>query len=575
MTKQKWAVVTGAAAAVAAALVAYRQRAAVWQRVLGLPPTRNEVDRETDVRVAMADGLALATDVYRPRGGGRHPTVLIRTPYGRGVFVTTLPAQRMAERGYNVVAQDCRGRGGSDGVFEPYVNEASDGKATIEWIREQPWSDGQVGMWGHSYVGYVQWAAASTGVAGLKALVPSITSALLSRSNQGAVRLEMTLRWLYMLELLQDASLGNLGNTLRLLNPAEQDRVVLEACEHLPLRTADEQVVGKPVSFYRTWMAQEGSDSPYWRAVDFREEVQHLDMPIQLISGWYDIFLDGLLDDYAALVAAGRQPYLTIGPWQHQAVGNNLVALQEGLAWFDAHLKGEQGRLRAQPVRLYVMGAKEWRAYAAWPPPGEKRTFYLQADGQLGAEMPAAGSPPDTYVYDPAQPTPNVGGALLGMRAGAHDNRGLEARDDVLTYTSAPLITPLEIIGPVEVVLFVRSNREHTDFMARLCDVQPDGRSLNVCDGFVRLEPGDGEPQPDGSLRIVIRLSPTAQRFQPGHRVRLQVSSGAHPRIARNPGTGESLVGSTAMVTQAQTVFHDAERPSALIVAVVGEMGTA
>jgi putative CocE/NonD family hydrolase len=178
-------------------------------------------------------------------------------------------------------------------------------------------------------------------------------------------------------------------------------------------------------------------------------------------------------------------------------------------------------------------------------------------------------SRPDQYTYDPADPTPNVGGALLSRHAGAHDNRQLEARADVLTYTTAPLTEPLEIIGPIQLTLYVQSGQAYTDFVGRLCDVQPDGRSLNICDGFFRVEPGQARRISDGTLCIEMALAPTAYRFQPGHCLRLQIASGAHPRIARNLGTGESLIRETKMVTAEQTLFHDQAHPTALTLPVL------
>jgi hypothetical protein len=242
-----------------------------------------------------------------------------------------------------------------------------------------------------------------------------------------------------------------------------------------------------------------------------------------------------------------------------------LADVREGLDWFNAKLKGDDEAIRPYPVHLYLQGADKWLGYESWPPPTEPSLFYLQTMGQLATSKPAAGSPPDPYRYDPADPTPNLGGALLSTEAGQVDNRPLEARPDVLTYTTEPLTAPLTVIGHVRLQLYVRSSLEHTDFYGRLCDVQSDGRSLNVCDGLFRVQPGRGEPQPDGSLCIEVDMWATAYQFQPGHRLRLQVSSGAHPRISRNLGTGELLMHGTTVQAAEQTIFHDPEHPSALL----------
>jgi putative CocE/NonD family hydrolase len=344
-----------------------------------------------------------------------------------------------------------------------------------------------------------------------------------------------------------------------------EDRTVARGYNHLPFSTLDEAVLGRPVPVYRTWIEHTGPDDAFWRAIDYRPQVKDVTIPIHLVAGWYDIFLDGQMADYATLVAAGRIPYLTVGPWTHMDPELPGETLRAGLDWFDAHLKGKPGRLRSKPVRLYVMGANEWREYESWPPPADETPYFLHHGGWLSPERPSADSPPDRYRYDPADPTPGIGGALLSIHAGPRDNRPLEARPDVLTFTTEPLIEPLEIIGPLRLRLYVRSNREYTDFTGRLCDVQRDGRSLNISDGFFRVRPGKGQRQSDGSLLIELELSPTAYRFRPGHRLRLQVASGAHPRIARNPGTGEYNLHSSEMVAADQELFHDEARPSALI----------
>jgi len=215
-------------------------------------------------------------------------------------------------------------------------------------------------------------------------------------------------------------------------------------------------------------------------------------------------------------------------------------------------------------VRLYILGADEWREMEAWPPPNPTTRLFLQPHGLLSPEPPAD-SPPDRYRYDPADPTPNLGGGLLFPPAGPVDNRPLEARPDVLVYTTPPLKQDLEVIGPVRLQLYVRSSLAHTDFFGRLCDVHPSGRSINICDGLFRIEPGKGERLPDGTLRIEVDMWATACRFRRGHRLRLLVASGAHPRWARNLGTGEPAATATRMAVAEQEVYHDPEHPSALL----------
>ena len=544
---------------------AFLKRRRLIAHLLQLSPPQNKVQRQNNMRIAMPDGIHLIADLYRPVGLATAPTVLIRTPYGRN-SLNPFFASLFAERGFNVVCQDVRGRFSSEGAFEPYVHEAADGEATLAWIAEQAWSNGRIGMWGQSYVGFVQWAAASTGTPHLHALLPAVTQANLGGPNEaGFIWLDRTLRWILLLEAMMDQTLPiwqKIG--LSYYAPMQNSRVQA-GWEHLPLATADEAVLGHPQPFYRTWAAHFQADDPYWQAVDLRRIVPEVGLPVHLVAGWYDIFLNGQLRDYAALRQAGHQPYLTIGPWTHMDQQGMAGAVQAGIAWFTAKLKGDAEAIRPNPVRIYLQGANQWLDYESWPPPAQQRSFYLQASGRLATTQPSPESRPDQYRYDPANPTPNLGGALLSIEAGQVDNRPLEARPDVLTYTTEPLSEPLTVIGHVRLRLYVRSSLEFTDFYGRLCDVQPDSRSLNICDGLFRVQPGRGEPQPDGSLLVEVDMTATAYQFQTGHRLRLQVSSGAHPRISRNLGTGDPIMHGTAMHAAQQIIYHDPEHPSALI----------
>ncbi|MCB8925927.1 MAG: CocE/NonD family hydrolase [Ardenticatenaceae bacterium] len=564
-SKTNWTQLLFALAAVGGG-IAYLKRRQLIARLLKLPPPQYEVANEAGLSITMPDGVKLVADVYHPVGLKTAPTILTRTPYGRksmNSFFATL----FAERGFNVVAQDVRGRFDSEGHFEPYVNEAADGEATLAWIAEQPWSNGRTGMWGQSYVGFVQWAAASTGSPHLHAMLPAITQSNLGGpTDQGFMWLDRTLRWILLLDAMTNDSLP-LWEKLGLSYYApEQNKRVAPGWSQLPLSAADEAVLGRSQDFYQTWAQHFAPDDPYWQAVDLRRNVPEIDVPMHLVAGWYDIFLQGQLADYAALRAAGHEPYLTIGPWTHMAFPGMLAAVREGLAWFSAKLQGDAGAIRPYPVQIYLQGADKWLGYESWPPPArQEAAFYLQSLGQLSTVEPPVDSSPDEYRYDPADPTPNLGGALLSTEAGPVDNRSLEARPDVLTYTTEPLTEPLTVIGHVRLRLYVRSSLEYTDFYGRLCDVHEDGRSLNVCDGLFRVQPGRGEPQPDGSLLVEVDMTATAYQFQPGHRLRLQVSSGAHPRISRNLGTGEPVMHGTDMYAADQTIYHDPDHASALI----------
>ena len=570
---------TAAATLTGAAAFALRRRA--FALALRVRPPQFAVRVEHNVPVAMPDGVRLATDIYRPVGVERGPVVLIRTPYTRGgmaVHPDVFFANRFAERGYFVVCQDVRGCGDSEGEFEPFVHEAADGRATAEWIVAQPWCDGNIGMWGESYVGYTQWAAAAAGAPGLKALFPVITSARLIEFPAQGLHLDTLLRWLFVLDGLASPDANMIEKLRRSGDVAYQDRALGGAFMHLPLATVDEAAFRHPVAFYRRAAGESDPGAAYWQEIDHTPAVAAAP-PAHIVSGWYDVFLPASLADYAAQVAAGKRPALTVGPWTHLDSRLSFDTFRHALAWFDAHLAGDRSALDgADPVNVYVMGEKRWRSFPAWPPAGFTVRWFLGGMGAAKAgtlypDNPPPTSLPDRYRYDPANPTPSLGGPLLATKAGPKDNRPLETRADVLTYTSLPLSEKLTIIGPVQLELFVESSTPYTDFFGRLLDVHPDGRSVNLCEGHVRLHPAavaaagvhdHGVRQADGSLRLVIDLGATAHQFPRGHRIRLHVCSGAHPRIARNLGTGDPLHEGTRMVPADQTV-HDAAHPSALV----------
>ncbi len=521
-----------------------------------LPPAlTSDLGVEKDLPAAMPDGVVLLADRYFPRGVDRPPVVLVRTPYGRrsfGVF-----GRIFAERGYQAVIQSLRGTFGSGGRFE-FRDERDDGRATLDWLSRQDWFGGRVGMYGPSYLGFAQWAVAAGAPDFLRALVVPIatSSRRASLHEGGAFHLDFALTLAHTLAHQE-------GPTWRMLSHRLRERAQLApAFAHLPLGEADRVAVGRRVPYFHDWLEHTEADDPYWRAMDHSGEMSAVTAAVHLVGGWYDCYLSRQLADFQALRRAGRRPYLTIGPWAHTDAGVMGAGLREALAWFDAQLRDDRSRLRDRPVRVFVMGAKRWLDLADWPPPSTPTRYQLQPAAALATEPPAE-SAPDRYVYDPASPTPAVGGAVIGRHAGPRDNRGLEARPDVLVYTSAPLDRDLELIGPVAAELHVRSSLPHTDFFVRLCAVAPAGRSTNLCDGLVRLTPGHPASGEDGTRLVRIELSPTAIRLPRGHRLRVLVTSGAHPRFARNPGTGEPLATATALVPAQQEVFHDPGHPSA------------
>jgi putative CocE/NonD family hydrolase len=532
-------------------------------RLAKLPPAQTyDLVTERDLKVPMPDGVTLLADHYAPQGQSNLPTILIRSPYGREIGSLLGPI--FAERGFQVVVQSNRGTFGSGGKFDPFGDEKDDGLATITWLKQQSWYAGKLAMFGPSYLGYVQWSLAEAAADELGALAIQVsTSEFREHSYPGETfALQTMLQWSHLMSYQE--------KPFAALRRMVAERKLKPIYQHLPLNEVDKLATGDSVHFFQDWLVNAKPDSKYWRERDFSYTLNDVKTPIYFTTGWYDIFLPWTIRDYCALRAAGQQPFLTIGAWQHTSLGLMGTALREGIPFFRAYLLGDKSQLRQKPVRIYVTGAKEWREYDDFPVPNtQQRRWYLQPKGQLAQFVPPD-SPPDTYRYDPANPTPSLSGPALMDDSSPKDNSKLEARSDVLTYTTETLAKDVEVIGIVRVELCVKSSLQHTDFFARLCDVDERGRSMNVCDMIYRVAPNHPATEADGTRRIVLDLWATAHRFKAGHQIRLQVSSGAHPRFARNTGSGEPLATATQLIAADQSIYHDPQHPSSVFLPVVG-----
>jgi putative CocE/NonD family hydrolase len=530
-----------------------------------LPPAQTyHVVVERNLPVPMRDGTLLLADHYYVVQRHNAPTILVRSPYGRASIWALLFARPFAERGFQVLIQSCRGTFGSGGTFDAFRNEQRDGLDTLGWLQKQPWFSGAFATMGPSYLGLVQWAIASQAGELLKAIAVQITSSeFRSLTYPGeSFGLDTALTWIQLLAHQEDSFLR------RLLGARQRAKEKQAAAMHLPLRDTDRIVAGKTVGFYQGWLEHNAPGETWWKPVDFSDTVGAVTAPVNLVGGWYDILLPHILADYTRLRQAGNRPYLTIGPWAHTSPAEFPFVLRESLAWFQTHLLGQQGLLREAPVRVFVMGRNQWKDLPDWPPPGyTAQRWFLQPGNALALQPPTA-SQPDHYRYDPAHPTPAVGGSSLSQNTGPQDNRALEARKDVLVYTSLVLDQDIEVIGPLCAELFVQSSLEHTDFFVRLCDVDPKGKSINISDGLLRLRPGQPTVGDGGVWKISVDLWATAHCFQKGHRIRVQVAGGSHPRYARNTGSGEPLASATTLIAADHTVYHDVQHPSALILPV-------
>jgi putative CocE/NonD family hydrolase len=527
------------------------------------PPGTRDISVERDLGAKMADGAVLLADRWFPtRPSGDVPTLLIRTPYGRRIMG---PLGRLfAERGYQAVIQSCRGTFGSAGAWEPLRHERSDGHATLSWVAGQPWFDGRLVTWGASYLGMTQWAVAADPPDFLKAMALDVTAANAREAfvfPGGSFALEMALSWAYQIKHQE------LGFRTVLRTQLDSAKVVARAAEVLPLGQADTAAVGEAVPAYQSWLEHSEPGDPWWDVTDFSRQLDRVP-PASFVGGWYDLFLAAQVADYEAVRRSGRSARLTIGPWNHSSPGLVGETVRDGLSWFDEQLGKRQGGERA-PVRVFVMGRNRWEEFSLWPPAGEEQRWYLGSERTLVPE-PGPERAPDRFHFNPHDPTPAVGGAsLLAGTSGPKDQRRREARRDVLTYTGPVLREDLTVIGPVSATLFVRSSLEHTDFFVRVCDVDHKGKSTNISDGIIRLSPSSVIRDPDGVSRLEIAMWPTATTFKVGHRLRVQVSSAAHPLYARNSGTGEPMATGSFLRSADQEVFGGGARPSSVALRVV------
>jgi len=562
-----------------------------WRAQLSRP--EHEVVIERKVMARMRDGVELAADVFRPRVEQKVPTVLVRTSYDRWASALQY-GQTLARRGYAVVAQDVRGRFDSGGKFEPMRHETEDGSDTLDWIAAQPWSDGKVGMIGGSYLGFVQWAAAKSKNPHLTCIVPEVAppDPQYNIPYLGGVFLMSSVWWARVID-----DMGNLGGGAKL------DWMAKLAT--LPLSDLD-QAFDLKATFLDDWLAHPPHD-PWWEPQSYQGDYAQLDVPALNLSGWYDGDQPGAPMNYVGMRAHGaserarRGQVLLMGPWTHffnstTHIGDSdfgkdaLIDLDAvTLRWFDHYLKGiDNGVEREDPVLVFVMGENQWHREKDWPLPQTKWTkLFLGGPGKAntrdggGTLLPAPekGSPPDHFAYDPMRPSDEkVDFDDLSGGQATEDIAHRPDQEDVLDFTSAPLANAIELTGPLRAVLSVSTDARDTDFTAALERIAPDGRVTAMCGGIQRLRYRSGYAREDfatpGELSTLeIDLWSTSQRLQRGTRLRVVIGSNGFPGTARNLNTGEPDFSATKSVVAHQTVFHDAERQSYLLLPVIPRAG--
>jgi putative CocE/NonD family hydrolase len=546
-----------------------------------------EVTTEKDAWIVMRDGVRLQADIYRPDAEGKFPIVLSRSAYGRAQGFVDGPFY--ARRGYAYVMQDVRGRGGSEGDWEPAVNEALDGYDTVEWCATQPWSLGAIGMTGGSYGGWVQWMAASQAPKGLKALVPLVSPPdpyFNFPYDHGAFMLAGSLWWAGVVRE-KDANLAETAD----LGPA---------LNVLPLSQVDDKYFGENIPFFDKWLEHDTYDD-YWKAISFHSKMDRIDLPVLHVSGWYDGDGIGTKLNYAAMMERGRKNQkLIFGPWPHALnISTTLAELDFGptaiidlqkttLRWFDHWLKGvENGIDKEPPVSLFVMGENRWEQADRWPPKNaEPQKWYLHSTGPansdnglgfLSTETPDD-EEPDRYTYNPLKEKVDeeIKVDVSQMTSGSLDIADECDEQDVLVYDSEVLEEPVTVLGPVSGRLYAATSAKDTDWVMILADVHPDGKVIYLCTGQMRAKFRDSWSEPKllkpGEVHAYdLDLWSTGIRFDKGHKIRVMVASTMFPRFDRNLNTGEPIANATRAVAANQTIYHDRSHASYILLPVVKE----
>lgn len=550
---------------------------------------------QQNVMVPMRDGTLLSTDIYIPKQPGKYPTILMRDCYDNGSDEASWEEGLMwAGRGYVFIHQDVRGRYDSEGSWYPYINEAQDGYDTQNWIGQQDWSNGTIGTYGGSYLATTQWKGAEFRSPFLKAIAPRVTPFNYYFDTAypgGALALGSRIGW----------ASGMGGRTGQGGNP-DWDQVIW----HLPLLTMG-AATSQDNPWWRDFVSHPVYDA-YWQVLDSEARLGEFDVPSLNIGGWYDVFLAGTLVSYTGMVQKARSEHarknqkLVIGPWPHASRPNFAYkGISFGPAavvdfdtlhvkWFDALLKGKNnGYLSEPPVSIFIMGENVWRHENEWPlARTQYTTYYLHGagnantrngDGTISTQKPARNEPVDEYTYDPKNPVPTRGGNLMFQPTppGPDDQAEVELRNDVLVFSTPVLDQDVEVTGPVWASIYAATSARDTDFTVKLVDVHPDGKVINVADGILRgrfyKNPTtftSSELLTPGAVNeFKINLWATSNLFKRGHRIRIEVSSSNFPKYDRNLNSGNNPTTDTQIVTANQTIYHNAQYPSNIILPII------
>lgn len=497
-------------------------------RVAGTPPPSTSYQVTRGIPIPMRDGVTLLADHYAP--ATPIGTLLVRGPYGRRWPFTALYAAVYAARGYHVILQSVRGTFGSGGEFDPVVDEAADGADTAAWLREQPWFTGSFGTVGLSYLGATQWAL-------LQDPPPEMSAAVIvvgphdfaaTTWGTGSFAANDFLGWSYLVANQEDP------NRLRsLVRQLGARRTVARAVAEVPTGPAGRRLLGDGAPWWESWVDHPDPADEFWDRYRWPRALDESRVPVLVIGGWQDLFLEQTLAQYRALRDRDVDVALTVGPWTHSHMVGKAAGpvLRESLEWLNSHVGGRPESPRS-PVRICVTGGGGWRELPDWPPALSPAVLHLRAGGRLSDQPEPDDTAAAQFTFDPRDPTPTIGGRLLSASSGRRRDDRLARRCDVATFTGPTLESELVVIGTPVAEIEHSADLAHVDLFVRISEVDAKGRSRNVSDGYVRLDASQG------SQRVTVDLDPIAHRFAPGSAIRLLVAGGWVPRFARNVGSG-------------------------------------
>lgn len=570
------------------------------------------VTHERNVSVKMRDGVILRADIYRPTADGKFPVLLQRTPYNKDNDVDF--GFKSAARGFVVIVEDVRGRYASEGEWYTFKNEPNDGYDSVEWAAALPYSDGRVGMFGGSYVGATQMLAAIAHPPHLAGICPIVTASNYHSNwvyQGGAFEQWFDQNWTSGLaQNTFDREVANNTNALQGISKFPLASYPLFNLD----KNSDPASNATLAPYYLDWLAHPNYDD-YWKAISIEDHFGDINVPALHIAAWYDLFLGGSLRNYEGLKAhaatekARQEQRLVVIVGGHAGNGPKIGDVDFGAAskfdedettlhWYEYLFKGAQNEFASgKRVRIFVMGANQWREENDWPLARARNTkYFLHSEGKansvsgnasLSAKPPTKESS-DQYIYDPANPAPTVGGPLCcdskHLAPGPRDQRAVEARNDVLVYSTPAMSEDTEVTGPITLELYAKSSAVDTDFTAKLIDVSPDGFAQNLTEGILRTRYRDSQETPSpitpGQIyKLNIDLWATSNVFKKGHVLRLEISSSNFPRFDRNLNTGRVRYLNTSDEVNSEqpfksatnVVYHDAEHPSALILPIVSD----